>query len=173
MDVIVGHYGTDFDCLAAMVAAKKLYPRAQCVLPGRVDRNVRVFLELYEDQFQVARPKDTHLDRVKRVILVDNARPRRLGEVMQEVVERPGVYVIVYDHHPPSPDDIEADEAYVERVGATTTILTRMLLDQEVHLTPVEATLLALGIYEDTGSLSFSYTTVDDVLAVAHLRVWS
>ena len=169
MDVIVGHYGTDFDCLAAMVAAKKLYPRAQCVLPGRVDRNVRVFLELYEDQFQVARPKDTHLDRVKRVILVDNARPRRLGEVMQEVVERPGVYVIVYDHHPPSPDDIEADEAYVERVGATTTILTRMLLDQEVHLTPVEATLLALGIYEDTGSLSFSYTTVDDVLAVDHL----
>lgn len=169
MDVIVGHYGTDFDCLAAMVAAKKLYPRAQCVLPGRADRNVQVFLDLYEDQFQLLRAKDIDPAQVRRVIIVDNQRPRRLGEVLSEVVERDDVYVIVYDHHPPSPEDIAPDEAYIQRVGATTTILTKIIQDQDIRLTPVEATLLALGIYEDTGSLSFSSTKADDAMCVAFL----
>ncbi|MBD3175580.1 MAG: CBS domain-containing protein [Armatimonadia bacterium] len=169
MDVIVGHYGTDFDCLASMVAAKKLYPRAQCVLPGRVDRNVRGFLDLYEDQFEILKAKDISADEVRRVIIVDTQRGQRLGEVLGEVVDREDVHVVVYDHHPSSPDDVPADESYIQTLGATTTILTGIIRDEGIHLTPVEATLLALGIYEDTGSLSFSSTTVDDVLCVAYL----
>ena len=34
MDIITTHIGADFDSLAAMVAAKKLYPDAVLVFPG-------------------------------------------------------------------------------------------------------------------------------------------
>lgn len=169
MEVIVGHSGTDFDCLAATVAAKKLHPRAVCVLPGRVDRNVREFLSLYEDQFDLHMASELDLSQVERVIMVDTRRPHRLGRALAEVVQGDGVEVIIYDHHPPSEGDIEGAELHWDSVGATTTILTREIRDREIPLTPVEATTLALGIYEDTGSLAFSSTSVEDVLCVAFL----
>lgn len=36
MEIIVGHMNTDFDSLASMVAASRLYPEAIMVLPGTV-----------------------------------------------------------------------------------------------------------------------------------------
>jgi tRNA nucleotidyltransferase (CCA-adding enzyme) len=46
--------------------------------------------------------------------------------------------------------------------------LERIIADR-LPLTPVEATLLALGIYEDTGSLAYPTTTVRDLRCVAWL----
>jgi len=169
MEVIVGHHGTDFDCLGAMIAAKKLYPRATCVLPGRVDRNVREFLDIYEDEFNLVRAKDIDPLEVDRVIVVDTKHAQRLGAPLSDVVRDEAVGVVIYDHHPVSAGDMTADELYNSHVGATTTMLVSEIRDREMRLTPVEATVMALGIYEDTGSLSYSTTTVEDVLAVAFL----
>jgi hypothetical protein len=44
MDIITTHIGADFDSLAAMVAAKKLYPRAELVFPGSQEKCVRDYL---------------------------------------------------------------------------------------------------------------------------------
>ena len=43
MDVITTHINADFDCLGAMIAAKKLYPDAEMVFPGAQERNLREF----------------------------------------------------------------------------------------------------------------------------------
>jgi tRNA nucleotidyltransferase (CCA-adding enzyme) len=169
MEIITGHYGTDFDCLGAMIGAKKLYPRAACVLPGRVDRNVRDFLDLYEDAFRILTMKDIVLGKVARMVVVDTRRPHRLGKVFGEIALQGGTEIVVYDHHPESEDDIRPNELHWALVGATTTLVTEAIRDREIALTPTEATALALGIYEDTGSLSFSSTTVRDVLSVAFL----
>jgi len=37
MKVIIGHTSADFDCLASMIAAKKLYPEAYLVFPGAIE----------------------------------------------------------------------------------------------------------------------------------------
>lgn len=34
MEIITSHVNADFDSLAAMVAAKRLYPQAELVFPG-------------------------------------------------------------------------------------------------------------------------------------------
>ncbi len=169
MEIITGHYGTDFDCLGAMIGAKRLYPRAVCVLPGRVDRNVREFLDLYEDAFSIHSMKDVVLNNVERMVIVDTRRPHRLGKVLGDLALQGKAEIIVYDHHPPFEDDIQSDEVHWADVGATTTLIAHEIRDRELRLTPVEATALALGIYEDTGSLTFTSTTVQDVLAVAFL----
>ena len=47
MQVILTHENADFDAIASLLAAHKLYPNAHPVLPHRVNRNVQAFLGLY------------------------------------------------------------------------------------------------------------------------------
>jgi len=51
MEIITGHVNSDFDCLASMIAANKLYPHAVMVIPGIIGKDVRKFLNLYRDSF--------------------------------------------------------------------------------------------------------------------------
>lgn len=44
MELITTHTHTDFDSLAAMIAAKRLYPEATLVLPGPPGDKVRRYL---------------------------------------------------------------------------------------------------------------------------------
>ena len=46
-----------------------------------------------------------------------------------------------------------------EPLGATTTLLIEAISARSLKLSSIEATLLLLGIYEDTGSLSYEQTT--------------
>ena len=57
----------------------------------------------------------------------------------------------------------------IEEIGATTTIMVELLRQKGIPITPFEATIFALGIYEETGSLTFVSTTERDVQAVAYL----
>src|SRR6185369_2475880 len=53
--------------------------------------------------------------------------------------------------------------------GSSSAIVSGLLMDHSLTLTPEEATLVMLGIYEDTGRLLFPSTTRDDYLAAAWL----
>jgi nanoRNase/pAp phosphatase (c-di-AMP/oligoRNAs hydrolase) len=43
MEIITSHTNADFDALASMVAAKKLYPGARLVFPGSQEKSMRDF----------------------------------------------------------------------------------------------------------------------------------
>src|SRR5512134_3269881 len=152
-----------------MLAAHKLYPDAVTVLPGSQEETVKGFL--VQSAFYtlpMRKPREIDLSRVRRLILVDIRNSSRIG-VFADLVGRPGVEVHVYDHHPDEASDIKGDVEVLRAVGSTTTILVHILKEQGIPVTPDEATVMMLGIYEDTGSLSFPSTTVDDFLAAAHL----
>ncbi len=168
MEVITGHYGADFDCLAAIVAAGKLFPRALRALPPRAHRNVRDFLSLYEDAFDLQPLAEVEPEKITRLILVDTKQVAPLGPLAKAAL-RPEVEVLVYDHHTLSSCDIPHARVVEEEIGATTTLLVREIRQQGIELTPVEATVMALGIYEDTGSLTFSTTTPEDLRCAGFL----
>ena len=169
MEVITTHLNADFDTIASMLAACKLYPEAVCVLPGSQEETVKGFLvQSAFYNLPMRRPREIDLDKVTRLILVDIRRRSRIG-VFGELIDRPGVPVHVYDHHPDDFADIKGDVEVIRRVGSTTTILVGILKERGIAITPDEATVMMLGIYEDTGSLGFPSTTVDDYLAAAHL----
>src|SRR3990172_9375924 len=111
MEVITTHINADFDTIASMMAARKLYPDAVLVLPGSKEETVKGFL---------------------------------LQSALYSLE--------------------------MKKVGSTTTILVGILKERGIPITADEATVMMLGIYEDTGSLSFPSTTVEDYLAAAHLR---
>lgn len=172
MDVITTHLNADFDGLASMVAARKLYPGALLVFPGSAQEAVRSFMAVHD--LGVTRLKDLDLDPVTRLILVDCQEPERIGP-LKDLLSRPHMQVHIYDHHPDSDQHpgeaapLRADLRMVEPVGATTTILIEQLQRQQVPLTPFEATVLALGLYEETGSLAYASTTPRDLDAAAYV----
>lgn len=152
-----------------MIAAKKLYPEAVMVFPGAQEHNLReFFVESTFYFYDFARIKDVDLDRVRRLILVDTRQAGRIGR-FKELVKRGAVDVHIYDHHPSSADDVKGSLEVVKPVGATVTILTWIIRDRHIALTADEATILALGIYEDTGSFTFSSTTPEDYEAARFL----
>ncbi len=57
----------------------------------------------------------------------------------------------------------------IAAVGATVTIFCEIFQEKEIVPTPTEATVMMLGLYEDTGSLQFTSTTERDYLAAAFL----
>ncbi len=162
MEVITTHINADFDSLASMLAAKKLYPEAVLVFPGSQEKNLRdFFVRSTFYVFQTERIKNIDLGAVKRLILVDTRQAGRIGK-FGDWAKKSGVDVHIYDHHPPSPDDLHGSVEVIREVGATVTVLARLLRERGVTLTPEEATVMALGLYEDTGSFTFSSTTVED-----------
>ena len=169
MDVITTHLNADFDCLGAMIAARKLYPDALMVFSGSQEKSMRdFFLKSSSYVLNFTRLKDLDLDKVTRLILVDCQHSSRIGR-FAELVGRPGVEFLIYDHHPESSGDIRQHGGIIRECGSSTAIICRILEERSIAVTPIEATLMMLGIYEDTGSLTFISTTEDDFLAAAWL----
>jgi tRNA nucleotidyltransferase (CCA-adding enzyme) len=167
MDVISTHIHADFDALAAMVAAAKLYPHARLLFSGSQERNVREFLRETRFPLRAERLRGFPLEDVRRLILVDVKRAGRIGP-LAGLLGRPAMEVHVYDHHPAHPQDITGSLEVVRDVGATTTILLGLVKEQAAAVTPHEATLFALGIYEETGFLTFTNTSEADFQAAAY-----
>jgi tRNA nucleotidyltransferase (CCA-adding enzyme) len=169
MEVITTHINADFDSLGSMLAAKKLYPNAILVFPGSQERSLREFFihsTLYA--FEVERIKNIDLQKVKRLILVDTRQISRIGK-FSEVLAHPDLEIHIYDHHPSSPEDLHGSLEVISEVGATTTLLLDILQKRGIEITPDEATVMMLGIYEDTGNLTFPSTKEEDFKAAGYL----
>jgi tRNA nucleotidyltransferase (CCA-adding enzyme) len=161
--LIVTHEQADFDAVAALLAAKLLHEQAIAVLPRRINRNVRAFLTLYRDQMPYVEFRDLPSRGLSRVTLVD----RQSLPSLKGLSSRTHVHVI--DHHKIDEGLDRGWTSHIEPVGATTTLLIEGLEEAGREPTPVEATMLLLGIYEDTGSLLYKGTTSRDVRACAWL----
>ncbi len=163
MKLILTHENADFDAVAAQLAAHKLEPAAIPVLPRRLNYNVRDFLHLYGSALPYVAARDLPRGPVESVTVVDTQ------SVLTVRGMRPNTPARIIDHHPLS-EPLRPHQTYSgEPVGATTTLLVEMIREGGIALTPIEATLLTLGIYEDTGSLLYGTTTARDIAAAAWL----
>ncbi|UCG11240.1 MAG: CBS domain-containing protein [Deltaproteobacteria bacterium] len=169
MEIITTHINADFDAMASMIAAKKLYPTAAMVFPGSQEHNLReFFVESTFYFFDFARVKDLDFSQIHRLILVDTRQAGRIGK-FKSLVTDPKVDIHIYDHHPDSEDDVSGSVEVIRPVGATVTLLTEIIKKRGIALTPDEATIIALGLYEDTGSFTFTSTTPADYDAASFL----
>ncbi len=169
MEVITTHINADFDAMGSMIAARKLYPKAVLVFPGSQERTLREFFinsTVYIYGFK--RLRDIDVEKVTRLVLVDTRQSSRIGKFV-EILEKPGLEVHIYDHHPDSGEDIRGTYSVIRPVGSTVTLLTKILRERNIAIDSEEATIMSLGIFEDTGSFTFNSTTPEDFEAAAHL----
>jgi tRNA nucleotidyltransferase (CCA-adding enzyme) len=163
MHIILTHEQADFDALASLLGAYMLYESALPVLPHRMNRNVRAFLALYGADLPFVERSDLPGDPIKIITLVDT----------QSMVSVRGVslatQVHAIDHHPLREGLPEGWTVTSTEVGANTTLLVEALREQNGLFTTIQSTLFLLGIYEDTGSLTYARTTARDLRAAAYL----
>ncbi|MBR9980275.1 MAG: CBS domain-containing protein [Desulfatitalea sp.] len=169
LTIITTHINADFDAMASMLAAQKIYPGALVVFPGSQEKNLRnFFIQSMVYMYNLAEMKDIDLQRVSRLVLVDTRKAERIGP-LAAVLDNPDLEIHIYDHHPIKSGDI-AGQLEVHRItGATATLMTEIIRKKKLSINAEEATIICLGIYEDTGSFTFSSTTREDLLAAAHL----
>lgn len=151
------------------------------VLPRGAHPDVQRFLSLHKHLFPIRSMKslpgfsDSELKKAKnnndsgdpneglqRVGLVDAQRRDRLGPA-DVLLPHAKLGVTIVDHHVDAESDIpEANNYIVENVGSVSTMIAERLKNKNVDLTEAEATILALGIHSDTGSLIYDSTTPKD-----------
>ncbi len=165
--VVATHTNTDFDAFAATLAARRLYPGAVVCLAGSLNRNVREFYRLHADELDfVVEASRLELDAIRRLIVVETVHASRLGELEPMALD-PKVDKVVFDHHgDEKPDWAASESVVVSEDGALTTTLVGVLAERELSVSPLEATVFALGIHEDTGSLTHATTTQRDAEAL-------
>jgi len=169
LTIITSHINADFDAVASMLAAQKLYPGSLVVFPGSQEKNIRdFFIQSMAYMFNMADIKEIDFSKIKRLVLVDTRQPSRIG-VFASLLNRPDVEIHIYDHHPGMSDDIVGHFQVHRLTGATVTILTDLIREKEVSITADEATIMCLGIYEDTGSFNYASTSPEDFTAAAFL----
>jgi tRNA nucleotidyltransferase (CCA-adding enzyme) len=167
--VITTHVNADFDALASMLAAQKLYPDALVVFPGSQEKNLKnFFINSMAYLFNMVDINDIDFSKVKRLILVDTRQRGRIGKLI-DVLENSDIEIHIYDHHPPTSNDIKGSLEVHGKTGANVTILTEIIKEKKFGISPDEATIMCLGLYEDTGSFTFPSTTERDFLAAAFL----
>lgn len=173
MDIITSHTNLDFDGLASMIAAHKIYPNGNMYFSGSLNKNVKEFMALHRDSFIIKNPSGLNLSKINKLIIVDTQSPERLGK-FEKCVLNNDIKLIIFDHHTSLYNNsnklpFKTYLKITEPLGATTTIFVEKIRKKGISITPLEATVFALGIYEDTGSLTFESTTSRDVKAVAYL----
>jgi tRNA nucleotidyltransferase (CCA-adding enzyme) len=133
------------------------------LLPQALNRNVRNFVTLYGNKLPFVRLNELERRPIERVTIVDSQQLPTLKGI------KPNALIHIIDHHdlhqPPPPGAILS----LTDMGATATLLVEQIKEQAIRLTPIQATLLLLGIYEDTGSLTYANTTPRDLQAAAWL----
>jgi tRNA nucleotidyltransferase (CCA-adding enzyme) len=163
MDIVLTHERTDFDGLASLLGAYLLDRDLVPVLPRQLNRNVEAFITLYGVELPFVDPRDLPGESIESVCLVDTQSLTSIKGMVKNLKVR------VIDHHPLRDDVPEEWEKNIRETGATTTIFVETIQERDIPLTPVEATLLLLGIYEDTGSLTYTRTTAEDIFAAGIL----
>lgn len=177
MDLILCHTTADFDCLGAAVGLTRLYPGSRIVLTGGAHPGVEAWLRLHRDEYNLIERRSVNADRVRSLFIVDTQHRTRLGKAA-EWLDAPNLEAVyLFDHHLGGESDLQlgASEAetpihrHIEAVGAATTLIVEQLQQHNISLSVYEATVMALGIHVDSGSLTYDHSTPRDALALAWL----
>ena len=162
MQIILSHSRADFNALASLVLARRLYPNGEIYLVGHPDPKVREFTSQHGELLHIHEEEDYQNEPVELVVLVGVREPYRLGR-FADLVTQPYIPVHIYDNHRATHQSIVGDQERIEEQCSTVTVMLKVLKERDLTVTPNEATLCLLGLYEETDSLTYVGTTYEDI----------
>ncbi len=163
MRIILTHEQADFDALAGLLGVSLLQDGDIPILPNRTNRNVRNYLTLFREELPFTELRDLPAESIELITLVDT----QSLVTIKGITSHTKVHVI--DHHQAKTGIDPLWQLNIQQTGAVTTILVESLQKADISVSPIHATLLLLGIYEDTGALTYASTTARDIRAAAYL----
>jgi len=165
--LVTTHRNADFDAFGAMVGLRLLDPAVVFHFPGGQEVALRSFLKAGLYSYPEIKTGNLQTAELEKVYLVDTVEYAGLEGVFERILQE-RVPLTIIDHHdePGSWLEDHPHERIYRRRGSTCTILTELLAEQNMAIPSLEATLLLMGIHEDTGHMLFPETTPEDVRAV-------
>jgi tRNA nucleotidyltransferase (CCA-adding enzyme) len=171
LKIAITHHNPDFDAISSSYAAYRLYDCDFVYLCHNVDSVILDCLDDLglRDSFKVVMESeiDDINENIELLVITDCKFKSRLGYLEKLIKKAQKVYI--YDHHTGNECDIDNDKLILKEVGASTSIIVNEISQNNLVLQQNELTLLMLGIYEDTGFLTFNSTTPMDIMALHYL----
>ena len=168
MDLILCHQTADFDSLGAAVGLSLLKKGAKIVLTGGTHPTVGEFLALHRDEFPLIELRSVTPEHIRSLYIPDTQKRDRLGKAANWF-DLPNItHLEIFDHHQDLDSDIDGI-IHLEEVGAITTVIVELLQRAKIIPTISGATVMALGVHVDTGSLTYTQSTSRDARALAWL----
>ncbi|MCK5398468.1 hypothetical protein KAJ26_00475 [bacterium] len=146
MILIITHNNSDFDAIASSYLLTKIFPDSVILRPSSIEKEVEEYLESSQLHIPFHDPTDK---KFAKIIFTDCSSD-------QELIDKYGAKnctVKVYDHHP------------TDDYGSNVSLLFRKFAAKLRNIDPEEAFLALLGIYQDTGGLTYASTKPVDLEA--------
>lgn len=159
----MAHELADFDAAASLAAASLVYPERIPVLPKRLKHRLLEFYETYKKELPFRKNSRISGVKIHDLILTDT----QILPVSPAILSN--VRVSVIDHHPLQEYIPSGWNVHIDEVGACATLWTEKLKKNGIRPKEIIATLMLMGIYDDTGQFTFGGTTPRDLNAAAWL----
>ncbi len=182
MQVVFLEKGSDLDALSSAFGITLLYPDTKILIPQNLSETAKTALKRFDKLFKEKVIPREEISDLKKIFLVDNHNIEKpLKELEKYIKEK--VQIEVFDHHQILEKDLDLlgniqtmyknievkINIHIRQVGSATTLVVQEIKEKNIPINEEEATILALGIYEDTGSFMYKITTPEDLQAAAFL----
>jgi tRNA nucleotidyltransferase (CCA-adding enzyme) len=147
---------------------KKLHPDYRLVRSKLIHPAAQNLYNMYIAYFDFLDPKELAGQRIENIIIVDTCTAGRVSEYFS-YIRNSDPRIRVIDHHQLESCDILGAQVEGRRIGANTSYLGKLAIQQGLRLTPEEATIALTGIYADTGRLIYENVCKDDFEVAAWL----
>ncbi|WP_293445834.1 CBS domain-containing protein [Persephonella sp.] len=168
MQVIFISEGADLDALSTAFGITLIDPKAKILLPGAVSSSFRLAMKRFESKLKGKLIKINELKKINVLYLADTNNYKNASKKLSDFIDE-NTKIIIYDHHPIRSKLPKKVEKHIKKTGSASTIVVYQLKKNKIHISPEDATILILGIYEDTGSFTYNTTTEKDLRAAAYL----
>ncbi len=166
--LILGHQSPDGDCVGSMVALcaflRLIGKKAFCVYEDPLPQK---YSFLNPDEYTVSKEL-IMMDEVGAVVSLDCGSPARLAGKSYEEIRAAHLPLLCVDHHQETPS--YGDSNYIDpSASATGELVYLLLVAANAKINREMASALFAAIVADTGSFSFSNTTVAVLETAAYL----
>lgn len=168
MKIITTHPNADLDSFGGIVALTILHPDSFVFFPGALETALKNLLSLNIIKLREVTLKEIEKKEIEKIFVVDVEDLGRLGKLYEIMISKK-IPIEIYDHHPEEKNYPHWAKVYRKNYGSVSTLMTNILIEKEKEITPLQASLILLGIYEDTGSFHFQETTEEDFKAASFL----
>ncbi len=175
MQVVFLEKGSDLDALSSAFGITLINPQAKIIVPTNMSETAKITLKKFQHIFKGKLIQKKLIPPIEKIYIVDSHNVKKAVEDLKKFL-KDSIDIEIFDHHQFLEKDLETIDNikinilyHIEPVGSATTILVKEIQRRKINITPEEATVLALGIYEDTGSFMYKITTPEDLKAGAFL----
>lgn len=168
MKIITTHQNPTFDSIAGVFAASLLNRDALVVLPKKLERVQKNFLSLHFKPGDFIYDDGLDCSKVSEATLICVKSPHRIGAI-SKILDNPNIFIAIFDKSPAIKCEIQADSLIQDECGSVAALICRRIFEAGIEISPLYATLFALGIHEITGSLLYPNTAENDITCLAEL----